>query len=312
VATGGWPWLASVADLEASLLQSAPVASWYLVALPAVALVLMPWRPVTRWMGAILLLSVLLMRPSVPPPGEAWLDVMDVGAATAVVVTTTNRVLVFGTGEAFGSRGRRFEERVARRLAGARRNRAVLIIGAMNADRLRAVLAADALLGVGLVARNAGQHGPPGIAECSQRSWMWDNVRFDLSAGATGKSCVLAVRAGDKRVLLTLDAPGTGSADVILLPRNARVDQVGSIGEALRNDGVALASTDLREWQASRWRGIRRELSGKPITLLGTAVEGEMHVEIGRGSRIRIRSSAGIAPGIWSNPPRNHSCADRI
>jgi competence protein ComEC len=310
VAAGGWPWLAQAADLRLSLLHSTPVAAWYLLALPAVALILMPWRPLARWMGVIILLAVLMMRPALPPPGEIWLDVLDVGAATAAVVTTPGRQLVFGTAEAFGSRGRRFEERVVRRLEAARgRKPVMLVIGTANADRMRAVVAADALLQVGLV---AGSAGPPEIAACNLRSWEWDGVRFDLSAGAGGSSCVLAVRVGDKRIVLAQDAAGSGSADVILLPRNARIEQAASISETVRTRGIVLASTDLREWQASRWRGIRQALSGQRISFFSTATEGSMHLEIRSGSPIRLRRNRGTEPGIWSGPRRDHSCADGL
>ncbi len=195
----GWPWLAQVADLGVSLLHAHRVASWYLVALPAVALVVMPWRPALRMPGCIVLLSVLLMRPPGPRPGEVWVDVLDVGAATAAIVSTTGPSLVFGTGETFGTRGQRFEARIARRLMaqGSAADLACSISGRHRADQharraggglrcwTRAWWCAIRAAPVRLKSRT-----------CAARSWHWDGVRFELAPAPSGKSCVVIVDAG--------------------------------------------------------------------------------------------------------------------
>lgn len=310
VAGVGWPWLSRAADLHFGLLYATPVSAWYLVAIPAVALVVMPWRPALRALGAGLLLSVLLMRPAAPQPGGLWLEVLDVGAATSVILSTAHHRLVFGTGEAFGTRGRRFEERVARRLGNNGRGvPAVLVTGKLNADRLRAVLAGDALLNVGLVVRDAGGNGPPEIRDCSQRDWIWDEVRLALSPGPSGNSCFLTAVAGKRRIVLSQDALGPGPADLLFLPRNLDSGQLPSIAQTLRPGGRAIVSIDQRAWQSSRWHELRRAFADQGLALYSTTEEGAMHFEFGTGSGIRMHSSRGTRPGIWRQPLREHSCA---
>jgi competence protein ComEC len=310
VAGGGWPWLAQVADLGVALLHATPVASWYLVAIPAVALVVMPWGPALRMLGCGVLLSVLCMRPPGPRSGEVWLDVLDVGAATAAVVSTSAHRLVFGTGETFGSSGQRFEARVARHLIaqGRRGGIDVLYMGSTSADQMQAVLAADSLLGTGLVVRDPAHNGPPEIPDCAMRSWLWDNVRFVLAPTAAGKSCVLIVNAGPQRIVLSPEAVAAGPVDLLLLPRSADSARVPSILRDLRAGGFVVASIDRRQWQAIRWRQLRRMLSEAGTNVLATADQGTMHFEIGSG-QIRPNGGPGLHLGIWSGQTRAKSCA---
>jgi competence protein ComEC len=310
VAGGGWPWLARIADLGLSLLHATAPATWYLVSVPAVMLVVLPWGPVLRTLGCALLLSVLVMRPPGPRPGELWVDVLDVGAATAVIVATTGHRLVFGTGESFGSRGQRFEARIARRLMaqGSRGAIDMLYIGSTRTDQLRAVLAADALLDAGLVVRDPGA-GPPEIAACPLRTWRWDKVSFELAPTPSGKSCVLIVNADAGRIVLSAEVVDVGPADLLLLPSNLAAALVPFVVQQLRAGGFAIASIDLRQWQAGRWSALRRMLGG--INLRSTADEGAMHFEFGpgHGSGIRMQAGGGLHPGIWSRQTRANSCA---
>jgi competence protein ComEC len=305
----GYPLLAVVADHEASMLHATPVAAWYLLCIPAVVLVVMPLRPLLRATGAILLLLVVLMRQSGPEAGELWVDVLDVGAATAAIVSTEKHRLIFGAGEVFGSRGQRFEERVARPLLETGGGHAdIVVAGRLNRDSLRAVVAADALLDAALVIRNAGSIGPPEIAACSARSWNWDGVRFQLSAGPAGNSCVLAVNAGPRRIVLSQEGVDAGPSDWMLLPRNVRSQQSAQIRASLRTGGIVVASTDQREWQASRWRELKDELEGEGIHLRSTAETGALHFEFSPRGRVWMRTRV-LDPGIWMRLPRDRSCA---
>jgi hypothetical protein len=267
-------------------------------------------------LGFALLMSVLCMRPPGPRPGEVWVDVLDVGAATAAIVSTTGHQLVFGTGETFGTRGQRFEARIARHLMALGRDRIdVLYIGSTSADQMRAVLAADSLLGAGLVVRDPGPNGPPEIPDCAMRSWNWDSVSFVLAPTGSGKSCVLIVNAGPRRIVLSTEAVAVGPADLLLLPRKADGMLVPSILRDLRAGGFAVASVDRRQWQAGHWRELRRMLSDVGVNVLATADQGTMHFAIGSGLTrasgpgIRLQTGSGLRPGIWSRQTRANSCA---
>ena len=100
-------------------------------------------------------------------------------------------------------------------------------------------------------------------------------------------------------------------ADLLLVPRNANGALVPSIRLGLREGGFAVASIDKRQWQARRWRELRRMLAETGANLRATADEGAMHFEIGpeRGPPIRMQSGNGLHPGIWSRQTRANSCA---
>jgi competence protein ComEC len=257
------------------------------------------------------------MRTPAPRPGQLWVNLLDVGAATAVVVSTTNHRLVFGTGESFGTRGQRFEARIARSLMvqSGRGGLDMLYIDSTSADQMRAVLAADALLDTAIVVRDPGRTGPPEIPGCAMRSWTWDAVDFQLQPTPSGKTCVLIVEASGGKMMLSTEFVAAEPADLVLLPRGAAAASESSIRHGLRKGGFAIASIDRRQWQAGRWRELRRILTAAGINLLATAEHGTMQFEIGNRQAgavspgIRSRTGIDLQPGIWSKQTRVNSCA---
>jgi hypothetical protein len=228
-----------------------------------------------------------------------------------VLVATSDHRLVYGTGETFGTRGQRFESRIAQRLL-ARQGRGaigMLYVDSTSTDQMRAVLAADALLGSGLVVRDPGRAGPPEIVTCASRSWRWDGVSLELAPTPSGKSCAVIVNTKGSRIVLSSEAIDAVPADLLLLPRNADKAQLASINRGLRAGGFAIASIDRRQWEGGRWRDLRNLLAGTGIKLRATAVDGAMHFETGAGgSGIRMQSGTRHRPGIWSRQTRANSC----
>src|SRR5690606_22399094 len=78
-----WPFLTWCAGLPGALWHAQVPVSWYLVAVPAVLLVLLPVQPLRRAAAMLLLLSVFVLREPRPRAGELWIDVPD--ASSAVV-----------------------------------------------------------------------------------------------------------------------------------------------------------------------------------------------------------------------------------
>ncbi len=89
----GLAWLAALPSAAESI--AAPPL-WVWGAAGAGALLLLAPRGLPgRWLGLILLLPLLLVRPPGPTRGEAWITVLDVGQGLAVVVRTQEGTLVY-------------------------------------------------------------------------------------------------------------------------------------------------------------------------------------------------------------------------
>lgn len=89
----GWPlWEQAVPPLAAVLL-----------ALLGALWLLLPRGFPARSLGLFLLLPALFWPPPRPPPGAAWIDVLDVGHGLAVVVRTARHALLYDAGPQYGS-----------------------------------------------------------------------------------------------------------------------------------------------------------------------------------------------------------------
>ena len=223
------------------------------VALGGVAWLLAPRGVPWRAGGIALLLPAFAWSPPGPAPGEAWINVLDVGQGLAVVVRTARHALLYDAGPRYGpdadSGGRVVlpflrAQGVARldvvMITHADRDHvggAQTVMQAIEADRLRTSLDDShpaLVLGAARVPCARGQ------------TWTWDGVRFRLlyplapqangpaRARENNRSCVLQVSAGERRMLLTGDiersaeavliaaAGGTDGlrADVLLVPHH--------------------------------------------------------------------------------------------
>ena len=87
-----------------------PMASWQPAAAPdwvwwpaaaGVLLLLAPRGLPGRWLGAVLLLPLLLVRLPGPAAGEVWLGLLDVGQGLSAVVRTRGHTLVYDLGPRF-------------------------------------------------------------------------------------------------------------------------------------------------------------------------------------------------------------------
>lgn len=212
-----WPWAALA-------LGGRPTWVWA-AALAGVVLWLAPRGLPGRWLGAVLLAPLLLVRPPAPPPGSAWLTLLDVGQGLAVVVRTANHSLVYDVGPRFPSgfnTGAAVVAPYLREVGVALPDR--VIISHADLDHagglrglyqalpgqpplwsgeperlLRTYLDPELAAAVGLAACRAGQ------------SWVWDGVEFELlhpdgdQYRGNDASCVLRVGSGAASLLLTGD-----------------------------------------------------------------------------------------------------------
>ncbi len=201
-----WPWAAAT-------LSARPLWAWGAAGL-GVALLLAPRGLPGRWLGLLMLLPLLVLRPAAPAPGEAWLTLLDVGQGLATVVRTSDRTLVFDSGPGFGS-GFNVGSTVLVPFLRAQGIERVDLLLLSHADRDHTGGAAGLMerIPVGRILSGEPQAlGIAGAEACrAGQTWDWSGVRFRLlhpnGTGESGNdaSCVLRVEAGGRSVLLTGD-----------------------------------------------------------------------------------------------------------
>jgi competence protein ComEC len=222
----GWLmwWVDWLAGLPWAIWQQAAPPWWLLPpAMLGVAWMLMPAGFPARWVGAVMLLPLLLVQPPRPPPGDADVVVLDVGEGLAVHVQTATHDLLFDTGPAFSAdanSGNRIIVPYLRAIGVGRLDALVLshedgdhaggaqsVIDAVPIERMIDTLPKDNELAAAPVPHTVCADG---------LAWQWDGVAFavlypplELYASPPRKSndmsCVLKVTTGHGSVLLTAD-----------------------------------------------------------------------------------------------------------
>jgi hypothetical protein len=235
-----------------------------------------------------------MLREPRPPAGELWLDVLDVGASSAVILRTRSHLLVYGTGEKYGSRGRSFNSQVLPQLRRSGYAAVDLWLpGSLGRDVQAALVSAAALLPLRRVELAPGSQMPPEFSTCAPRSWNWDGIEFSISTRASFRGCVLRALIHGRQVELASETgkaegawpAGEGTQLLLLLPRSAGA-------AAMRQPSataLVLASVSATEWQSAAWLRLRRQWAGEGITVLATAAEGSMQLRIGADGPLRRR-----------------------
>jgi competence protein ComEC len=228
---------------EAVWQQHAP-PWWSLpVAAAGVIWLLAPRGFPARWVGAAALLPLVLVRQERPAPGEAWVDVLDVGPGLATVVRTANHVLLYDAGPAFSREadgGNRIVVPHLRATGVARLDG--LVITHDDNDHTGGVASVLEALPAAWVASSLPDQDPR-LAGARERlrcqagqRWEWDGVAFAMlhpraedynraRSKDNDRSCVLRVAAAGGSVLLTAD-----------IERGAELELTERAGAALRSD----------------------------------------------------------------------------
>lgn len=287
-----WPLLAWCAGLPLALWRTEAPWSWYLLAPGLVLLVLLPVPARIRLPAFAAVCAAFLLRDPRPRAGEVWIDVLDVGASTAVLLRTRGHQLLWGSGEVFGSEGARFERQVLPVLrGGAHAALDLWMHGTLSRDVQAALRLGAAALPVSALAEPDDRGVPPGHQVCGARQWRWDGVRFDLMV--RDGQCGLAVRTTTGSLVLgagVAEAAGIHGPQLLLLPRAA-----GAVQRlAPANGAVLLASLSATEWNSPAWQRQRERLLGAGHALLSTASGGRLRLKLGAaGIRRRALHEAG-------------------
>ena len=197
---GLWPLLQAFAaqPLANVTVPDDPLLWW--LATPAVFLWLfpVPWR--WRVVATGCLLPWFWPLHASPATGTAEIELLPAGDGVAVLVRTQQHALLYETGEAYGTRGRRAETLIIPALR-ARGVDAVdlLVLGRANGNNVAGVATLLRRERVRMVrAGGAWRDPPPRVGACRNReSWQWDEVTFTLLAAtdAPSASCVLRIDA---------------------------------------------------------------------------------------------------------------------
>jgi competence protein ComEC len=212
-----WVWLA----LE--WLSALPWAQWIhpcpaLWTLPfallGVVLLLAPRGIPARFLGVILLIPALTVRPESPATGDLKLTLLDVGQGLSTVIRTQHHTLVFDTGARLSSgfdMGSAVIEPFLREQGIGKID--ALVISHGDNDHIGGAATLLKRFDVDRAYTSVPDRLPRSSALACRagQSWEWDGVRFAMLSpfGATGNdndsSCVLKASTANGNVLLTGD-----------------------------------------------------------------------------------------------------------
>lgn len=276
-----------------------------------VAICLLPRGVPGRLLGACLMMPAIFWPAETIPPGEARIDVLDVGQGQAVVVRTAGHLLIYDPGPRYGAdsdAGQRVVVPYLRWLGARRVDR--LVVTHADSDHAGGLASVLAALPVGGILSSAPEAG--GERCLGGQQWQWDGVEFamlhplteDYAAGraANNLSCVLTVTAGGHRLLLTADieageeaallarAPAALSSDVLLVPHHgAKTSSTLPFVTAVGAKHVLFSAGYRNRFGHPRGEVVDRYMDGG-ARIWRTDRDGALHV---------VLRSAGVVVGAW-------------
>ena len=187
------------------------------------------WLVVPAWwqwrlLGGVWMLPLLVYEPAPLPPGTFRADILDVGQGLAITIRTRNHSLLFDAGPQYSPEADGGNRVIVPFLRGEGVSRIDgMVLSHDDNDHTGGTLSSRNALNPGWLASPLSENHPlisgqGGHQRCTAGdSWQWDDVRFeflhppgdmDLSDAAVkdnARSCVLAVSAHGKRVLIAAD-----------------------------------------------------------------------------------------------------------
>jgi competence protein ComEC len=327
--------LERLADLPLATLESHAPSAWALAAgTIGCAWLLAPRGVPMRSLGVAWVASLFAFAPSVPRPGEAWLDVLDVGNGLAVVVRTTRHALVYDAGPGWNADADSGSRIVVPFLRGE---------GIRTLDGMVVSHADDDHSGGAISV--AGARAPPWLlsslrdddaihlafersmrCESGQR-WTWDGVEFAMlhPAGAAysetarrkenDRGCVLKVSAAGAAALLPGDIEARAEAE--LLSRDAALLRAAVLVDphhgsrtsstpafiAAVAPEVAILPVGYRNRFGHPHPAVVARYAQAAADLWRTDCEGAIHVELAHG--VTVRAYAGNKR-YWTDHESTH------
>ena len=205
----------------------------------------------------------------------------------------SHHLLLYGTGEKFGSAGRSFDSRVLPQLRRSGYEALDLWLpGTLGRDVQAALTVAAATMPLARVELAPGLALPPEFEACGSRSWNWDGIAFSTATHSSFKGCVLRATINGHLVTLASETgraegtPPPEAAQLLVLPRAAGA----AAAHRPARGALLLASVSQTEWQSASWLRLRRQWAGEGVAVLATATEGSVHLRLDADGRLRRRS----------------------
>jgi competence protein ComEC len=227
-----------------SIVLAAPPAWATVLGVAGVAWLLAPPGWPMRWAGAVWLLPLVAWPVERPRSGELWVTVLDVGQGAAVVIEARAAVLVYDTGPRYSPQADAGSRIVLPylRARGIRRID-VLVLSHLDSDHSGGAAAILKVMEVGEIWTSIERNHPllAGAADVEQcaaghaailgDAWVRvlhpevaDYARPGRSTNA--RSCVLELRVGRQRVLLTGDLPQAQELELVARTPDLRASVV--------------------------------------------------------------------------------------
>ncbi len=221
-------------------LSSSDYASWYshvpqtwtlMPALLGAAWLLLPRGWPVRWLGGICLLPILLLPRPGPLADEIWFHLLDVGQGLAVVVRTSEKVMVYDTGPWFSPSFDGGQAVIIPFLRSQGINAVDLLVVSHGDNDHRG--GADSLINempVGRILTGAvpkrWQHERAEQCRLGQQ-WQWGKSLFKVLSPddkqqrqANNRSCVVRISLGDNHILLVGDIEARIESQLVEQTRN--------------------------------------------------------------------------------------------
>ncbi len=299
------PWLAQAADSPHALWGVAPAWWWFALAVIAVPCVLLPWHRSVRLAGVLVVLP-LLWRDVRPAPGELVMTVFDVGQATAVLVRSGARALLWGTGDSFGSDGVAVEQAV---LPYLRANGVVhldaLVLPRFDRDSGAGLAALLTVLSIDQVWGSAIEALAPEVQPCAPGTvYLWPPWRLQVMPDATGR-CALSMQGPMGSFVLServpADRPLVDPAPSAMLWLAHRGQGPGLTPAQVVDAKPTwiVASVSHSALATSAWQQLAVALARDARVLLATAEQGALELHFEKTGRLHWRAARDLPFGVW-------------
>lgn len=240
----GWDFLYILGDLPFATWNFPELPQWTLAAaIVGVLLLLLPRGIPARWLGFVLLIPLLLIRPRQPVEDTIWFTQLDVGQGLATVIRTKQHVLVYDTGAYFSDRFNAGDAVIVPYLEQSNIQQLDrLIISHADNDHIggaRAVTTKypNTTILSGMPQAVTWHHA----TKCNDlQAWDWNGVNFNIlyppensSIDGNNSSCVIKITSRKLTVLLVGDIEtaaekyllknypnGTLQADILVAPHH--------------------------------------------------------------------------------------------
>jgi len=177
--------------------------------------------PLKQWLlpTSILILASLCLRQEKIPPGEAKIDMLDVGQGLAVVIRTANHIAIYDTGMKFfqgNDIGKIVMIPYLNRLNVKRIDK--IIISHADLDHRGGLASLEERYKVNELIVDSPSYYHRGLSCHNYPSWTWDNVSFKFFPlhskflSKNNSSCILKISTEAGAVLLSGDIEHEGEA----------------------------------------------------------------------------------------------------